>query len=106
MRKVKMLLAAVLAVLLCAAMFTGCGKKTDEVASVEIPAVTEYKQGYIGDPIDENGNQGEYIECLPDAFEQPAAEQLDDETFFHDDVQEETCTEEENGEDLSETEEP
>ena len=89
MKKVKLLIAAVMALLLCAAIFVGCGKKTEEAQPTDVQVATEneYKEGYVGDPVDEYGNQGEWVVYLPEAFEQPAVENIEDEDFLYNDVQ-------------------
>lgn len=95
MKKIKLLIVAVMALCLCAAMFVGCGKKTDEATQGGAQPVIEYKEGYVGDPIDEYGNQGEYVQILPEEFEQPAVENIEDEEPFFDEIQEEVPVEEE-----------
>ena len=96
MKKVKMLIAIMLALLLCVALFSGCGQKAateaeaeaEELAQTPEQEILEYREEYIGEPIDENGNQGELFIYLPEAFEQPAVENLEDEAFLGGDVQE------------------
>ena len=68
-------------------LFAGCGKKTEEIKQDVQQEELEYREEYLGDPIDENGNQGELFVYLPEAFEQPAVENIEDEDFLESDVQ-------------------
>lgn len=94
MKKAKILIAAMLALLLFVAVFAGCGKKTEEIKQDVQQEELEYREEYLGDPIDENGNQGELFVYLPEAFEQPAVENIEDEDFLESDVQAEDFLEE------------
>lgn len=87
MKKIKLLIAVMMMLLLCAAIFTGCGKKAEEVKQADVQAATEYMEGYIGNPVDENGNQGEWVVNLPEEFERPAVENIGDEIDLLDDSQ-------------------
>ena len=84
MKKAKMLIAIVAVLLLCTAVFAGCGKKANEAQQSAEQTELGYIEEYIGEPIDENGNQGELYIYLPEAFEQPAVENLEEETISND----------------------
>jgi hypothetical protein len=74
---------------LCAAIFAGCGQKTEEGEPTDVQVATEpeYKEGYVGDPVDENGNQGEWVVYLPEEFERPAVENIEEGDLIYNDVQ-------------------
>ena len=103
MKKTKMLIVIVAVLLLCAAIFAGCGKKANEAQQSAEQTEMGYIEEYIGEPIDENGNQGELYVYLPEAFEQPAVESIEEEIIFIDDVQGEEIPEEIPDEVLEET---